>query len=172
MIPDGITVTYAHGKLTVAAGKASSEKVLKSPLVTMEVKDGNIILQSKRYTKREKCMLNTYIAHINNMMKGVKEKYVYKMKICSGHFPMNVSVSGKDFIVKNFIGEKTPRVLKMQDGVDVKVEGDVVTVESHDKEIGGQTAGDIEQLTRRTSFDRRIYQEGIYIFEKPGKKLV
>ena len=84
---------------------------------------------------------------------------------------MNVSVKDKEFIVKNFFGEKIPRVMKIKEGADVKVEGDMVIVESPDKEIAGQVAADIEQLVRRTRYDIRIFQDGIWIFEKFGKEI-
>jgi large subunit ribosomal protein L6 len=103
------------------------------------------------------------------MIKGATEGHVYKLKVCSGHFPMNVAVAGKDFVVKNFLGEKKPRQVAIKEGVDVKVEGEIVTVESCDKELAGQTAADIETLTRITNRDLRIFQDGIYITEKDGK---
>jgi len=53
------------------------------------------------------------------MIKGSSQNHVYTMKICSGHFPMNVSVSNNKLSVKNFFGEKVPRVLQLKSGVDV-----------------------------------------------------
>ena len=105
------------------------------------------------------------------MIKGVQKPYVYTLKICSGHFPMNVSVSGEKFIVKNFLGEKTPRILNVKPGVSVKVEGDHITVESADKGLASQVSADIEQLTRRPGFDTRVFQDGCYIIVKDGKEL-
>jgi large subunit ribosomal protein L6 len=84
---------------------------------------------------------------------------------------MNVSVSGDTFAIKNFLGEKVPRTLKIKEGVTVKVEGTDVTVESTDIEKAGQVAADIEQLTRITNRDIRIFQDGIYIVEKSRKPL-
>ncbi len=60
----------------------------------------------------------------------------------------------------------------IKDGADVKLDESFVTVEGIDIEIVGQTAADIEQLTRITNRDIRIFQDGIYIIEKPGKVLL
>ena len=105
------------------------------------------------------------------MNKGALNGYRYTLKICSGHFPMSVSVGNNQLIVKNFLGEKVPRVLKLKAGADVKVEGDLIVVESSNKEIAGQVGASIELLTRRTKYDTRIFQDGIWITSKDGKEL-
>ena len=84
---------------------------------------------------------------------------------------MNVSINNEELIVKNFLGEKAPRILKIKPGVTAKVEGSDIIIESTNKELAGQAAADIEQLTRITNKDRRIFQDGIYITEKDGKKI-
>jgi large subunit ribosomal protein L6 len=84
---------------------------------------------------------------------------------------MSVSVADNFLIIKNFLGEKIPRKVKLKPGVTVKVEGNIVVVEGADKEITGQVAADIEQTTRRPGFDKRIFQDGIYIIDKSGKKI-
>ena len=105
------------------------------------------------------------------MIKGVQQPYTYRLKICSGHFPMNVSISGDQFIVKNFLGEKSPRTLKLKKGATVKVEGDQILVESCSKELAGQQASDIELLTAKRNRDLRVFQDGIYMIEKAGEKV-
>ena len=70
----------------------------------------------------------TFKAHIKNMIKGITEGHIYKLKVCSGHFPMNVSVNKDKLIVNNFLGEKTPRELNLKEGVAVKLEGDIILV--------------------------------------------
>ena len=84
---------------------------------------------------------------------------------------MNVSVNKNQIIIKNFIGERHPRTLTIKEGVTVKVEGDIINVESSDKELAGTAASDIEKLTKRTDFDGRIFQDGIYIINKDGKDI-
>src|SRR6185437_14301280 len=113
-----------------------------------------------------KRLLETNAAHIRNMLRGAKDGHIYKLKICSGHFPMSVTLKGDHFEVKNFIGEKVPRVLKVKQGVKVTIAGTDITVESHNKELAGSQASAKELLTRRPGFDTRIFQDGIYITEK------
>lgn len=80
---------------------------------------------------------------------------------------MNVSLAGSKLSVKNFLGEKIPRITEIPQGVAVKIEGDKITVTSIDTELGGRTSSNIEQLTRIARRDRRIFQDGIYIIQKP-----
>ena len=103
---------------------------------------------------------------MKNMVKGVVEPFQYKVKICSGHFPMNVSMSGQELIVKNFLGEAVPRRIMMPEGTKVKVNGTEIDISSANKELAGQAASRIENLCRITNRDRRIFQDGLYITEK------
>ena len=170
-IPDGIEVEI-NETLVKTKGKAGEVvKKLFNPNINISKEDKKIVLKALKSTKREQKLVNSFKAHIKNMLQGANETYKYKLKICSGHFPMNVSVKDSEFIVKNFFGEKIPRILKIKEGTTVKVEGDIVVVESPNKEFAGQVAADIEQLVRRTKYDTRIFQDGIWIFEKFGKEI-
>jgi large subunit ribosomal protein L6 len=169
-VPEGIKVSKENLLLTIEGPKGKVQRKL-NPKMGFELKDNTIRLFAQKATKREKTIIGTFTAHIQNMIEGAKEGFTYRMKICSGHFPMTVQVKGSDFIVKNFIGEKMPRVMKLKPGVDVKVEGDAVVLTSADKELAGQTAASIEVLTSRAKYDKRIFQDGIYITDKPGREI-
>lgn len=170
VVPEGVKVRVENKNIIVEGQKGRIERKFLSPKVQIELKDG-IKIVAKKATKREKTIVGTYKSHIKNMIIGAESGFEYKLKICSGHFPMSVSVKNSEFIVKNFFGEKIPRVFKLKQGVDVKVQGDIILVSSVDKELAGQTAASIEQLTRRTKYDHRIFQDGIYITSKAGKEL-
>ena len=170
-IPEGIEVEINKALVKVKGKAGAVVKKLFNPNIKISKEDNKIVLKALRSTKREQKLANTFRAHIKNMLDGANETYKYKLKICSGHFPMNVSVKDNEFIVKNFFGEKIPRVLKIKEGADVKIEGDIVIVESPDKELASQVAADIEQLTRRTKYDTRIFQDGCHIISKGSKEI-
>ena len=170
-LPEGCTFTCDNKVMIVKGPKGELSRPLPDKKIKIVIKGSEVSLSYKNATKREKRMLLTTKAHLNNMLKGVTQGFMYKLKICSGHFPMNVSLKGEVLEIKNFIGEKVPRTLKIKPGASVKISGDEIVVESIDKELAGQTAGSIEKLTRRPGFDKRIFQDGIYIVEKDGKKL-
>ena len=171
VIPEGVTVDIKDNTVTVKGEKGELSRLLQGRGITLRVEENNVIIEAPQASQREKKLSFTFKAHIANMIRGVQEGFTYKLKICSGHFPMSVALKGDIFEIKNFIGEKVPRTLKIKPGATVNISGDEIVVTGIDKELVGQAAADIEKLTRRPGFDRRIFQDGIYITEKAGKVL-
>lgn len=168
-IPEGVTVTVESGLITAKGPKGETSRNLEYPGMLLSQAGGNVVIEAKQATKREKRMLGTFQSHVKNVLKGAAEGYVYELKICSGHFPMSVEVLGKEVAIKNFLGENFPRKVPIKDGVTVKVEGDKIVVESTSKELAGQMAASIEQATVVKGRDVRIFQDGCYITNKGGK---
>ncbi|MFW6230487.1 MAG: 50S ribosomal protein L6 [Nanoarchaeota archaeon] len=165
-LPAGVSAEV-NGRLVAVKGpRGTVEKLLPSKKISITANDKIIIVGALKPTQREKKLANTFRAHILHMVVGALEGHMYKLKVCSGHFPMTATVKGDTLEVKNFLGESKPRLLKLKQGAEVKVNGEEIVVESPNKEIAGQVAADIEQLTRITNRDRRIFQDGIYITEK------
>jgi len=170
-VPEGLSIKKEHEYLIIEGPKGQVKRKFDHPKFKIELKGDQLILKVKSASKKEKAVINSYKAHIKNAIQGTQEPFVYRLKICSGHFPMNVSLSGNMLIIKNFLGEKVPRKVKIKEKVTVRLEGNEIVVECTDKELCGQVAADIEQTTRRPGFDKRIFQDGIYIIEKAGKKV-
>ncbi len=139
--------------------------------MVFEKKDNQISIGSKKATKREKKMMNTITAHIKNMFKGVQEKFEYKLKVCFSHFPITIKQEGNEILVKNFLGEKIDRKLKIPEGVDIEINKDIITLKSIDKELVGQGAANFERATKIRMKDRRVFQDGIFITNKAGREM-
>jgi large subunit ribosomal protein L6 len=170
-IPEGVEIIKEGHLIKVKGPKGEVSKKLAGAKIEIIVDKNSVKIISKKASKREKKIIYTFKAHINNLIKGVIDGFVYKLKICPGHFPMNVSMDKDVFTIKNFFGEKTPRKLKINPEVKVKIDGKDVYVEGIDKELTAQTAGSIETLTKIKNRDRRIFQDGIYIVSKAGKEI-
>ncbi len=171
-LPQGVAVTIDHGNVHVKGPKGEIARLMFVPGVAITSDVQKVTFKAKKATKREKAMLYTFLAHLKNMIRGVQSPWVYHLKICSGHFPMGAALSGSRFALKNFLGEKVPRECTIPAGVEVKIAGQEITVTAVDRELAGRVAGRLELLTFKSKKDQRIFQDGIYITQKPEKEYV
>ena len=170
-IPEEVEAEINGSILTVKGKEGEIKRIFNTNKIILEKKDNKISVGNKKATKSEKKMINTIISHVKNMIKGVQDKFEYKLKVCSSHFPISVEFKENEAIIKNFLGEKIPRKSKILEKVEIKIDNDIITVSSFDKELAGQTAANLEKATRIKTRDRRIFQDGIFIINKAGKKI-
>ena len=168
-IPDGVTATLENNIITIKGEKGELSRTFLHPKIKIKV-NGNIIgIHSKNIRRKEKALIGTFIAHMNNMIKGVSKGFEYKMKTVFSHFPIKTSVEGNEFIIQNFLGERSARKAKILNGVTVEVNGEDVTVQGFDKERVGQTVANIERATLVKRRDIRVFQDGVYRISKGGR---
>jgi len=164
-IPEGVEIKV-DSKISVKGPKGEIERRFSYPNISIEISGNKLLIVSEKGTKREKKIIMTTAAHIKNMINGVKEGFKYRLQVCSVHFPITVKIEGDFLKVKNFFGETKERKALILPGVKAEIKGDIIEVESIDREKAGQTAANIETATKIRSRDRRIFQDGIYIIEK------
>lgn len=171
-IPEGIEIEIDEmGNVTIKGPKGETSKKLISKVINISKKDNKVIVECKKGSRKEKSIVNTFRSHIKNLIKGVQEPYIYKLKICSGHFPMTVKTENNELIIQNFLGENIPRKAKINQDVNINIEGDIITLESPNKESAGETASKIERSTRITNRDRRVFQDGIFLTSKGDRQI-
>jgi len=172
-IPEGIIANLEDDVLIMK--KDDKELIRKLPaLITIKVEGNKIILSAARNRRIERKLFGTFKSHIKNMIKGFTEGFKYKLQIANVHFPMNVShdKENNELIVKNFLGEKKDRRIKLVEDVNVKIENENIELESFDIERAGQVATNIEKGTRVRNKDRRIFQDGIFLVSKPRREFM
>ena len=170
-IPEGVEVRIDGTTIHVKGKEGETNRAFKTASIKFLKKDNLIVLENKKATKTEKKLMHTFAAHIANMIKGVQEKFKYKLKICFNHFPMTAEIKGKEVIIKNFLGEKVPRKAKILEDVEVNINGTNITVISNQLEKAGQVAANLERATLIRKRDRRVFQDGIFMTHKPGREI-
>ena len=170
-IPEGVEVKVEEGSLKVKGPEGENSRDLKLGKLDFKINDKKIVFGHKKATKTEKKLINTLEAHIKNLLKGVVEKFEYKLKICFGHFPFTVKIDNNEAVVKNFLGEKIDRKVKMPKDAEISMDKEFITIKSVDKETAGQAAANLEAATKIKGRDKRIFQDGIYIINKCGKEI-
>lgn len=166
-VPEGVKVSLTGKAFEVTGPLGSLKRDLSfMPVVSFSFKNNIVTIETPRDKKRDKMFCNTARAHINNLIEGVTKGYRYKLDIVHVHFPMRLSIKGKDMILENFLGSKVSRKIWKYPDVEVKVQGKEVFVEGLNKEHVGQTAANIEHLTKIKSKDRRVFRDGIFLNER------
>ena len=168
-VPETVQLTHTDKVITVTGEKGTLSRRFIHPKILITVKNKTVEVSCSNSPKRkEKALVGTFTAHINNMIKGVSDGFEYQMKTVFSHFPIKTSVDGNEFIIQNFLGERSPRKAQILEGVTVVTKGDDVTVTGVDKEKVGQTVANIERATRVKKRDIRVFQDGVYVVHKRG----
>lgn len=171
-IPEKVSVKIQDNMIAVEGPLGKVSRKFDPRKITIKVENNNVDLSLpvKKETKRipSKVMVGTMTSHIKNMIAGVTRGWEYKLKIIYSHFPITVKTEGKKIIISNFVGERSPRVTDLIGGAKIEVKGDEITVKGIDLEEVSRTAANIETVTKIKNYDRRIFQDGIYITK--GKK--
>ena len=171
-IPEGINAHIKDDEMIMKKDSFELKRILNSR-INVKIEENKIVVESGT-SKNEKKIFGTIKAHIRNMIKGLTEGFKYKLQISTVHFPITVEhdKGNNQLIVKNFLGERKDRVIKLIEGVDIKTDKEFIEIESIDIEKAGQCAANIEKGTKVRKKDRRIFQDGIFIIEKPNRKFL
>ncbi|HDS58917.1 MAG TPA: 50S ribosomal protein L6 [Thermoplasmatales archaeon] len=165
-VPRDVQVSIDQDVVTVTGPKGELRRSLSHPRIDISPEDGRIVVRCEMPRKREKALVGTYGAHLRNMIRGVTQGFTYRLKVVYAHFPIKVSVKGREVHIDNFLGEQYPRKANIFGDVQVNVKGDTITVEGINREEVGQTAANIERAVRVRRRDIRIFQDGAYITSK------
>jgi len=170
-LPEGMNAEIKEDTIIIKKDSDELKKKVNLSGIRITVQDNEVILESDKDNKKSKRLINTIKSHVQNMIKGLTRGYTYKLKACFTHFPITLEKTSTHVIIKNFLGEKKPRKAKIIGDVNIEIKGNEIIITGKNKEHVGQTAANIETTTRIKKYDKRIFQDGVYITEKDGKKL-
>ncbi len=168
-IPDDVKLSISPDAVTSKGKAGEISRKVNFGRVDASISGKTLKLGIEMPSKLELANLNTITSEIRSMIEGVSKGFEYRLRIVYAHFPIKVQVKGPEVMIENFLGERHPRRAAIVGGAKVSISGDQVTVSSPYIEHAGQTAANIERATRIKNYDKRVFQDGIYIVSKAGK---
>lgn len=163
-VPQGVTVEIKGTDVKVRGNGIMNSRHFKAGDVTLK-QNGNVIEVYAKWPRKDILAEAKSIAsHINNMIIGTQKTFEARLETVYSHFPINVAVKGNVVEVSNLTGQKNPKKAKMLgETTKVEVKGKEIIVKGNSKEDVGQTAANLEQVTRAKGKDIRVFADGIYI---------
>ena len=170
-IPKGIVCKINEKKVISVKGKLGemTKDFGHAKKIDIQIVGNKVLLHADFPRKNTVALTSTLKNILNNMFLGVEKGYEYRMKIVYSHFPITLEPpkKGSDVIlIKNFLGERAPRITHSIGDVKIIANKEEVIVSGTDKELVGQTCANIQKRCRIKNKDKRVFQDGIYVYEK------
>ncbi|XP_055540789.1 60S ribosomal protein L9 [Wyeomyia smithii] len=171
-IPKGVSAKVHARVVTVFGPRGKLSKSFRHlSMDVYKVSKKKLMVEKWFGSKKEIAAVRTVCSHIENMIKGVTKGFQYKMRAVHAHFPINCVISENNSLVeiRNFLGEKHIRRVKMQPGVTVvnsQKQKDELILEGNDIEAVSLSAALIQQSTTVRNKDIRKFLDGLYVSEK------
>ena len=168
-IPQGVTVTVDDKNIIVKGPKGELTQFMH-PEVKVEIQEGKVLVAPKtELSKKGRGLWGLYRALIANMVEGVSKGFEKKLEIEGVGFKAAVDAEG---ITLN-LGFTNPVKIAKIEGVDFKVEKNVITVSGANKERVGHMAALIRIQKKAEPYKGKgIKYQGEKIRRKEGKKVV
>ncbi|XP_063235137.1 large ribosomal subunit protein uL6 [Bacillus rossius redtenbacheri] len=171
-IPNDLTVTVKSRMVTVKGPRGVLKRSFKHLALDIHMVNPRLLKVEKWFgSKKELAAVRTVCSHVQNMIKGVTKGFLYKMRAVYAHFPINCVTSENNTVIeiRNFLGEKFIRRVKMAPGVTVvnsPKQKDELVLEGNSIEDVSRSAALIQQSTTVKNKDIRKFLDGLYVSEK------
>ena len=166
-IPEGVTVEV-NGNVVTVKGSKGELNLTTSNLVTVEVKEGTVVVTRKNETIPARQMHGTTNANIRNMIIGVSEGYSKALEIIGVGY--RFALKGNKLVIN--AGYSHPVEIEIPSDLKLSVEGNNnVTVSGISKERVGEFAANIRKVRKPEPYKGKgIRYVGEHIRRKEGKK--
>ena len=165
-IPKDVKVSLKGSMLHVQGPLGKVYKNFKKIPVLIQINDNTILLKKTGERKKHLAILNTAKSLIQTLCIGVVDGFTIKLKIVYSHFPVTVEIQDKNDLIKNFQGERAPRISKIRGDTIVVVKWDDVIITRPVLTDVSQTAANIELKSKVKNKDHRVFLDGIYNYSK------
>ena len=165
-IPSGVTVTVEKGIVTVKGSKVTLSFEYNQE-VSVNVSEGSLQVEMIGRAKNAPAIWGTTARIIENMIVGVTEGFKKQLELNGVGFRMNLA--GKK--INLALGFSHPVEVAIIEGIEVAIEGNVMTISGIDKHAVGQFAANIRALKPVEPYKGKGFRYvGEVVRKKEGKK--
>ncbi|HET9411483.1 MAG TPA: 50S ribosomal protein L6 [Candidatus Saccharimonadales bacterium] len=143
-IPSGVTITVDDSGEVTVVGPKGTLKQFGQPLVTVTVEGDEIIVARTNDEQIARAGHGLMRALVNNMVTGVTKGFEKKLELNG----VGYRVSGGGSSLDMTLGFSHPVKYQAPEGVQLKVEKNLITVAGIDKQKVGQVAAEIRALKK------------------------
>lgn len=167
-IPENVEVKVDND-FVIAKGPKGELKNQIRPEIKVEIEGKNIKFTPIIFNKGTQALWGTYRSLIANMIQGVTEGFEKKLEIQGVGYRANLE--DKDLVLS--LGYSHPIAVKVPQGIEFKVEKNIITVSGIDKQLVGQIAAEIREKRKPEPYKGKgIRYQGEVVRRKAGKKAV
>ncbi len=162
------SVSVTGGVLTIKGAKGILTKRVH-PTISIAVVDGGVHVTAKDASRLARVLTGTFSSHVKNMVEGVETPFVKKLILDGVGYRWEV----KDKNLVLTVGFSHTVSLAIPEDIETKVEKNILTLTSVNKESIGQFAADVRRVKPPEPYlGKGIRYEGEVIRRKQGKKAV
>lgn len=143
-IPSGVTITVGDDQTVTVTGPKGTLSQFGQPDVKVAVEDNKIIVtraNDERIARAGHGLMRSLVA---NMVIGVTKGFEKKLELNGVGYRVNGG--GKE--IELTVGFSHPVKYKASEGIELKVEKNVITVSGNDKQKVGQVSAEIRSIKK------------------------
>lgn len=140
-IPNGVDVSLNLNVLSFKKGNITQELDTKN-LVNVEIKDNSIIFSSKGDDRQSSAYWGTYRSLAHNIVVGLTDGFSKKLEVNGVGY--RAAVKGN--VLELNLGFSHPINFKLPEGIDAKVEKNIITISGYNKQNVGQVAAKVRDF--------------------------
>jgi large subunit ribosomal protein L6 len=160
-IPEDIKVSLSDNVISFEGKLGKSTSTLPEG-IAVDLKDNFL-----HFTGENKAMLGTVYANVKNEIIGNTKGFEKKLELVGTGYKANVS--SKTLVLA--LGYSHDINFQIPDGISIKVEKNLVTVNGTSKQLVGQVAAEIKSFRKPEPYKGKgVRYEGEKIYRKEGKK--
>ena len=165
-IPEKVDITFVAGELSIKGPKGDITRKIRGE-VLVDLGEKELSFKIKSSNKVSRSLWGTYASHAKNMIQGVLDGHEKSLSVEGIGY--RVALEGNEMVLH--LGFSHPVRVKVEEGLSVEVEKNIIKISGVDKEQVGAFAAKVRDIKKPEPYKGKgIRYVGEVVRRKQGKK--